>query len=135
MVWDMKDLRVSNVATLLGVSADTVRRLVEDGTIKGTRQDGRILIDGKSLVDYIRQIAAQDERSTHDTEVNSIRNQLTGIVTDITSDKVMTRVEMICGPFRIVSLISTEAAQEMKLEVGSLAVAGVKSTNVSVSLP
>lgn len=135
MVWGVKDLRVSNVATLLGVSTDTVRRLVEDGAIKGTRQYGRILIDGKSLVDYIRQNAAKDERSKHGTEVNSIRNQLTGIVTDITSDNVMTRVEMICGPFRIVSLISTEAAQEMNLEVGSLAVAGVKSTNVSVSLP
>ena len=60
-------------------------------------------------------------------------NQMKGLVTKVTSDTVMTQVEMLCGPYRIVS-ISTEAAQELNLEVGSIAIANMKATNVSISL-
>jgi molybdopterin-binding protein len=57
------------------------------------------------------------------------------LVTDVLSDKVMTRVEMQCGPHTIVSLMRTEAARELKLEPGSLAVAVVKATTVIVETP
>jgi excisionase family DNA binding protein len=40
-----------------------------------------------------------------------------------------------CGPFRIVSLMSAEAATELQLEPGVLAVASVKSTHVVVEVP
>jgi molybdopterin-binding protein len=66
---------------------------------------------------------------------SSARNRLVGLVTDVLSDKVMTRVEMQCGPHTIVSLMSTEAARELKLEPGSLAVAVVKATTVIVETP
>jgi molybdopterin-binding protein len=67
---------------------------------------------------------------------SSARNRLVGLVTDVLSDKVMTRVEMQCGPHTVVSLMSTEAAREVKLEPGSLAVAVVvKATNVIVETP
>lgn len=131
----MGKLRVQEVATLLGVSNDTVRRLVDDGEVRGTRENNRILIDGKSLVEYMKRSSAADERLTHGIRTSSIRNQMSGIVTDIVQDTVMTRVEMLCGPFRIVSLISTEAAKDMNLEVGTLALANAKATNVSVALP
>ena len=47
----------------------------------------------------------------------------------------MSRVELGTGGLRIVSLISTEAVQELGLQVGSIAVAQVKATNVSLQLP
>ncbi|MDN5732309.1 MAG: TOBE domain-containing protein, partial [Yaniella sp.] len=64
--------------------------------------------------------------------ISSARNKLTGLVTRIESDKVMSQVELQCGPFRIVSLISTEAVQELDLQVGAPAVATVKATNVVI---
>jgi TOBE domain. len=47
----------------------------------------------------------------------------------------MAQVEIQAGPHRIVSLMSREAADELKLEAGVLAVAAVKSTNVVVEVP
>jgi molybdopterin-binding protein len=65
----------------------------------------------------------------------SARNRLRGIVTAVKKDTVMAQVELVCGPFRMVSLMSAEAADELGLEPGVLALASVKSTNVVVELP
>ena len=65
----------------------------------------------------------------------SARNRLVGIVTAVKKDTVMAQVDMVCGPYRLVSLMSTEAAEELGLEPGSRVVASVKSTNVVVELP
>ena len=62
----------------------------------------------------------------------SARNRLVGLVTKVTSDRVMSQVEMQCGPFRIVSLMSTEAVGDLGLEPGVVAVAVVKATTVIV---
>ena len=45
---------------------------------------------------------------------------------------LMARVEIQAGPFRLVSLMSSEAADELGLEPGVLAVAAVASTSVVV---
>jgi molybdopterin-binding protein len=58
-----------------------------------------------------------------------------GIVTDVVRDGVMAQVEIQAGPFRVVSLMSREAADELGLEVGVVAEAVIKSTNVVVELP
>jgi molybdopterin-binding protein len=44
-------------------------------------------------------------------------------------------VELQAGPFRIVSLISAEAVDELGIDVGTIAAATVKATSVSISLP
>jgi molybdopterin-binding protein len=64
----------------------------------------------------------------------SARNRLTGLVTRVVRDTVMAQVELQCGPYRVVSLMSREAADELALEPGVLATAVVKSTNVVVEL-
>jgi len=48
---------------------------------------------------------------------------------------VMAQVELQCGPFRVVSLMSSEAVRDLELELGSVAVAVVKSTTVIVETP
>jgi molybdopterin-binding protein len=53
-------------------------------------------------------------------------------VTEIRTDAVMAQVELQCGPFRVVSLMSSEAVRDLGLELGSVAVAAIKSTNVIV---
>jgi molybdopterin-binding protein len=64
--------------------------------------------------------------------VSSARNHFVGIVTNVQIDGVMAQVDLQAGPHRVVSLISAEAARELGLEIGSLATAVVKATNVSV---
>ena len=67
-------------------------------------------------------------------KTSSARNRFHGVVVGITRDRVMAQVEMVCGEFRVVSLMSREAADELGLEVGKHATAVIKSTNVIVEV-
>ena len=119
--------KVGEAAQLLGVSDDTVRRWAEAGrlTLTGTPAT----IDGAQLAALAQELGAEAQASN-----SSARNRFTGIVTKVTRDTVMAQVELQAGPFRIVSLISREAADELGLEPGVLATASVKATNVGVEL-
>ncbi|NJC67106.1 helix-turn-helix domain-containing protein [Planosporangium flavigriseum] len=126
----MTVFRIGEAADLLGVSADTVRRLIDGGRLTATRDEhGHRVIDGADLAAYVRSDA--DGAAGR----SSARNRLRGIVTAVTRDTVMAQVELQAGPFRVVSLMSREAADQLGLEVGSVAVAVVKSTTVVVELP
>lgn len=131
----MAQLRISEAAVLLGVSDDTVRRWCDAGRIESETDDqGRRTIDGAQLARFAQEQAARTELDRFDEGVGrrSSRNHLTGLVTRVVSDAVMSQVELQCGPYRVVSLISTEAVHELGLEVGSVATAVIKATNVSV---
>lgn len=129
----MSHLRVAEAATLLGVSPDTVRRAIEAGRLDASRDEaGRIVVDGAQLAGYAQRSA---QSADVDTGTSSPRNQMRGLVTRILSDTVMSQVDVQAGPFRLVSLVSTEAVQELGLEVGSVVVASIKSTHVTLGLP
>jgi molybdopterin-binding protein len=127
-------LRVSEAAALAGVSDDTVRRWADAGRLDLVRsENGRQAVDGKQLAALLQELASESPLSPGDR--TSARNRLTGIVTKVTKDTVMAQVELQAGPFRIVSLISREAVDELGIEVGTVAAATVKATSVSISLP
>lgn len=127
--------RISQAAELLGVSDDTMRRWADAGRVPThTSESGRRVILGSDLAALAQNLAAEQQPTTVATSV-SARNRLRGIVTNVTKDTVMAQVEIQAGPFRIVSLISREAVDELGLEVGSLAVASIKATNVVVEAP
>lgn len=126
----MRTYRVSEAAALLGTSTDTVRRLIDSGKLTSEADSaGRLTIPGLSLAEYASARPSPDDPFGGSM---SARNRLTGIVTDVRIDAVMAQVELRCGPFRITSLISSDSARELGLEVGSLAVAVIKSTNVVI---
>lgn len=125
----MSDYAVKEAARLLAVSDDTVRRWIDDGSLQARKDGGRIRVDGKSLAELAIQLADGKAGSDHGV---STRNELAGIVTRVQKDGVMAQIDIQCGIYRIVSLISSEAAEEMGLEVGSPATALIKATNVSV---
>ncbi|MDO5092181.1 MAG: helix-turn-helix transcriptional regulator [Propionibacteriaceae bacterium] len=130
----MEKIRISAAAVLLGVSDDTVRRWIEAGRLKAEHDEaGRRAIDGAELAQFAVELA-DDSLNAMDEGLGrrSARNHLTGLVTKVTSDQVMSQVEMQCGRYRIVSLISTEAVQELGLEPGSVATAVIKATNVTI---
>ncbi|WP_338600977.1 TOBE domain-containing protein [Saccharopolyspora sp. SCSIO 74807] len=130
----MPHYRISEAAGLLGVSDDTVRRWIDARQLAAQRDDaGRLVVDGAELAGFAR---AQARAVPDPSGVGrSARNRLVGLVTEIVSDRVMSQVELQCGPHRVVSLMSTEAVQELGLQPGVLAVAVVKSTTVVVETP
>ncbi|MFE3542607.1 molybdopterin-binding protein [Nocardia sp. NPDC059177] len=130
----MSYLRISEVAALMGVSDDTVRRHLDQGRLTAVQLDnGRKGVDGRELAEFLHAGAEHPEPGV--TVATSARNRLRGIVTRIVKDTVMAQVEMQAGPFRLVSLMSRESVDELGLEVGSIAVASVKSTHVVVEIP
>ena len=131
------NFRVSETAALLGVSDDTVRRWADAGRLELRRGDnGPAVIDGARVAALAQELASDSAlQAAFPSSRASARNRLTGIVTKVTKDGVMAQVEIQAGPFRIVSLMSREAADELGLEPGSLATASVKATTVVVDLP
>ncbi|NLG56306.1 MAG: TOBE domain-containing protein [Rhodococcus sp.] len=127
----MTGIRIKQAAELLGVSDDSVRRWIDSGALVADKDAaGRLTIDGVVLAEFVR--TRSEPAPNPLSSESSARNRLTGIVTSVTADTVMAQVEMQCGPFRIVSLMSSEAVRELGLEPGRIAVAVVKSTTVIV---
>ncbi|TKJ22864.1 TOBE domain-containing protein [Blastococcus sp. CCUG 61487] len=124
--------RIASAAALLGVSDDTVRRWLDAGRLTAHRDAGPATVDG---VELARLATGLRDAPEPGTTPSSARNRLTGIVTGVVRDTVMAQVEIQAGPFRVVSLMSREAADELGLEVGVRAVATVKATQVSVDVP
>ena len=134
----MPAYRITDAARLLAVSDDTLRRWADAGrvaTTTATDGSGRRMVEGAELARFATELARQaDPLPVGPVVAESARNRLTGLVTRVVRDGVMAQVELQAGPFRIVSLMSREAADQLELEPGVLAVASVKSTNVVVEL-
>lgn len=130
----MPQYRISRAAKLMGVSADTMRRWADAGRVRTVPgPGGHRDIDGADLARLAIEIAGKQD--LHGIKGQSTRNHVSGIVTRVTRDRVATQVELQAGPHRLVSLITSEAADELGLEPGMLADAVVKATNVSIELP
>ena len=128
--------RVAEAAELLGVSPDTVRRWADSGKLASRRDaGGRRVIEASALAELAVQLGRGPGTEVGPTGGHSARNRFPGIVTKVTKDLVMAQVEMQAGPFRLVSLMSREAADDLGLAPGVAAVASVKGTNVTVELP
>ena len=133
----MPTFRIREAADLLGISADTLRRWAEGGRIATITDDsGRLAVEGTALARLAQELAQSGSRGVGSAVVaQSVRNRFSGLVSRVVRDTVMAQVEIQAGPHRFVSLLSREAADELGLEPGMLAVAAVKATNVSVEIP
>jgi molybdopterin-binding protein len=120
-------LRIGEVAQAVGVSVDTLRRWEANGTVEFERRGNQRVLRADKLAALTASASGPDRSS-------SARNRFHGVVVGIIRDKVMAQVEMVCGEFRVVSLMSREAADELGLEVGKQATAVIKSTNVIVEV-
>jgi molybdopterin-binding protein len=131
----MSTYRLREAAQLLGVSDDSLRRWAEHGRLaSAVDENGRRVIDGAELARFAQEAAAPMPAAGAVGRA-SARNRFVGLVTRVVRDDVMAQVEMQCGPYRVVSLMSREAADDLALEPGVTAVASVKSTNVVVEIP
>lgn len=126
----MATFRMGEAAAILGIGVDTARRWADEGRIPTKRTaGGHRVVEGAKLAAFA---AALHESATDRTR--SMRNRFPGIVTAVRKDAVAAQVEIQAGPFRIVSLLTREAADDLGLAPGMPATASVKSTNVSVEI-
>jgi molybdopterin-binding protein len=129
----MPSYRMGQVAELLGVSPDTVRRWADAGRLGSRRTEGgQRVVDGAALAEFM---AGLRQPELDEVMPQSARNRFAGIVTRVVKDEIVAMVELQAGPHRVVSLMTREAADELALAPGMLAVAAVKATNVVVELP
>jgi molybdopterin-binding protein len=125
------EFKVAEAAVLLGVSDDTVRRWAADGRLNLRDGEGGLkVVDGRELA----RVASESMVEADGSESHSVRNRMRGIVTAVKADGVMAQVDIQAGPFRLVSLISSEAVDDLGIEVGKAVVATAKATNVSVEI-
>ena len=117
-------IRIGVAAQALGVSVDTLRRWERDGRIAFERRGNTRVLAPEELARVLR------ERGTNTR--SSARNRMAGVVVDVKRDGVMAQIDLACGPFRVVSLMSREAADDLDLKPGDQATAVIKSTTVVV---
>jgi molybdopterin-binding protein len=117
-------IRIGVAAQALGVSVDTLRRWERDGRITFERRGNRRVLAPEELARVLRDRGVNTQ--------SSARNRMAGVVVDVKRDGVMAQVDLACGPFRIVSLMSREAADELGLAPGQAATAVVKSPMVII---
>lgn len=127
-------LRVGQAAEILGVGVDTIRRWESEGRLALVRSAG-----GQRQVPIaeVTRLLAARRSATPDRPIvaQSARNRFTGIVTRIEQDRVAAVVEVQAGPHRLVSLMTSEAVDDLGLRIGDEAVCVVKATNVIVEIP
>ena len=127
----MHQYRLAQVAQLLSVSDDTVRRWAEAGRLETTVDaDGRRVVEGSVLAAFSVGLAGDPSGPL----ATSARNAFPGIVTRVLRGDVVSQVEVQSGPHRLVSLMTTESVDDLGLAPGVPARASVKSTHVVVEL-
>ena len=115
---------VGEAARLLGVSVDTLRRWDRQGRIRTHRDPANRRRVPAAEVERLRRRAAPRELSA--------RNRLSGTVQSVEVDGLLAQVELVAGPFRVLAVITREAAEELGLRPGMPAAAVVKATSVLV---
>jgi molybdopterin-binding protein len=124
-------VRVGEAAELIGVSVDTLRRWEAAGRLRVRRSPG-----GQRLVSLqdVRRLQAERRKPDRPIVAQSARNRFPGVVTRVERDRVAAVVEVQAGPYRLVSLITAEAVDDLSLRPGVDVVCVVKSTNVGIEI-
>lgn len=121
--------RISEIAEIVGVSPDTVRRWIDSGRLKAARtKAGHRVADGKDVAVFL------ELNTPEPSHQQSARNRFAGIVTRVERDKVAAKVELYAGGHRLVALLTREAADDLGLERGVRATGVVKATNVIIEV-
>lgn len=127
-------MRTGEAAEALGVSVDTVRRWAGSGRLTARRSPGgQREIEARSLAALL--VERRSRRAEPRIVAQSARNRFPGVVTSVRRDRVAAVVEVQAGPHRLVSLLTRESADELKLAPGRSVICVVKSTDVIVEVP
>jgi molybdopterin-binding protein len=115
---------VGEAARRLGISLDTLRRWDREGRIRTERDSANRRVVPADELARLRGAAGDDGLSA--------RNRFRGVVRSVQVEGLLAQVEIEAGPFRVVSIVTREAAESLGLRVGDEATAVVKATSVLV---
>jgi molybdopterin-binding protein len=120
-------------ALRLGISYPTVKQWLYKGKIKAVKTPGGHYRIPEAELDGLLHKAKHPETPKRQMmRTLSGRNQLVGRIVEIKIDGLLAQVKLSIGGQIINSIITSEAAREMQLEVGETVAALVKSTEVMV---
>jgi molybdopterin-binding protein len=109
-------------ARRLGISLDTLRRWDRAGRIRTERDSANRRVVPLSELARLTGGAVEPALSA--------RNRFRGVVREVKLDGLLAQVELEAGPFRVVAVITREAAEQLGLRPGVEATALVKATSV-----
>src|ERR671937_1082690 len=112
-------LTASEAARRLGISLDTLRRWDRDGHIRTRRDRANRRLVPLSEIERLRG-RRDDEHGL------SARNRFRGIVREVKVEGLLAQVELEAGAYRVVSVGTREAVEQLALEPGMAATAPVK---------
>ena len=119
-----RQIPIGEAARILGVSVDTLRRWDRQGRIKTRRDPSNRRVVSEAELDRLRGGEAP--------QTLSARNRFAGVVREVKIEGLLAQVEIEAGPFRVVAVITREAAEQLELAAGLPATALVKATSVMV---
>ncbi len=117
-------VKIGAAAAALGVTVTTLRRWERTGKVSFEWRANRRYVSAVDLSKLLKQRGGRSRTSA--------RNRLQGIVIGVKRDDVMAQIDLACGPYRVVSLMSRETADELDLKPGDQATAVIKATTVIV---
>jgi molybdopterin-binding protein len=107
---------------MLGISLDTLRRWDREGRIRTERdRANRRLVPAEEVA---RLSGGEGAREL------SARNRFRGVVRKVELEGLLAQVELEAGPYRVVSIVTREAVEQLGLKPGQTATAVVKATSV-----
>lgn len=132
-------LKPREAAARLGISYPTLKQWIYAGKINTVRTTGgHHRIPETELDRFLHLSRSRDpqlENRREDFRRISGRNQLIGRVIDVKVSGLMAQIRLSIGGQVITSVITADAAREMRLKVGDMAAALIKSTEVMIVLP
>jgi molybdopterin-binding protein len=126
---------VRHACKVLGISYPTLKQWIYKGKIKTMKTQGGHHRIPETEID--RLLPAQPASSSPASRRQNFRkisgrNQLVGRIVDLKIEGLMAQVTLSIAGQHLTSIITADAAREMRLEKGQMASALIKSTEVMV---
>jgi molybdopterin-binding protein len=122
-------------AQVLGISYPTLKQWIYKGKIRTAKTaGGHHRIPEREIDKFLyraRETGEVSERRGNFRRVSG-RNQLVGRVTDVKISGLMAQISLSIGGQHITSVITADAAREMRLQKGQTVAALIKSTEVMI---
>jgi len=121
-------------ARILGISYPTLKQWIYGRKLRSVKTvGGHHRIPRAELDRFLHRLGkkAGPERRQEFRRISG-RNQLVGRVTELRMEGLMAQVRLSIGGQEITSIITSDAAREMGLQVGQTAAALIKSTEVMI---
>ncbi len=124
---------VSHACKVLGISYPTLKQWIYKKKIKTVKtQGGHHRIPETELDRLLPALPKSQTVQNRRQNFRKIsgRNQLVGRIVDLKSEGLMAQVTLSIAGQHLTSIITADAAREMRLEKGQIATALIKSTEV-----